>query len=159
MECATWALTVITFFMVIAAFQSVRATKKSVHGQFFFNILESYSSEPMYDAINLLIEWKDKNTFKIDENDDFFATWFEHTKHENPNEYKKIDQARRRVSQHFTNIFTYQELGFLNENEVKKLATKEQIDDLLIKVVKPLEKTISGDEDDPAFQFFENLHK
>jgi len=159
MECATWIMAIATFLMVIAAFLSIEDAKKSAHGQFFFNILESYSSESMYDAINSLIEWKNENNIEIENDDTFFATWFTIIKENNPNEFKEIDKARRRVSHHFSNIYTYHRLKFLNLEEVKKLAVKEQIDKLLIKVVKPLDETISGNREEPVFKFFEDLYK
>lgn len=148
---------IIVFFTAIAAFWSASSakkaaseTRKATQASLIADISNYYSSSEMLDAMHLLDGFKSHHR----EN---YADEFRNLRKRDYDSIRTIDHARRRVSHHFAKIHVLRELDLLDDNVVKKIATKGQVE-YLRTVVEPLEAALNADYDRSAFESLGNLY-
>lgn len=150
-------MVIILFFTVIATWHSANSakkaaseTRKATQASLIADIMYYYSSSEMLDAMLLLDGFKDQHK----EN---YADEFRNLRKSDYNSIRTIDHARRRVSHFFTKIHVLKKLDFLDDDVVKEIATKGQVE-YLRTVVEPLEAALNADYDRSAFESLGNLY-
>lgn len=67
----------------------------------------------------------------------------------------KEDLARRYVALHYHNIWVLQKRGILDTDDVKELAERRQIEEILLPLVEPLEK---DDYNTKMYDYFRGIY-
>lgn len=151
------AMVFIALITAIAAWLSARAakraateTQKATQASLTGNLLDAYSSQEMLDALLQLKSFKDSYG-------DNFADEFRHLRIRDYNAISEVDHARRRVSHFFSKIHTLKKLDYLDQQAVKAVATKGQVE-FFRQVVEPLEAALNVDYDHSAFESLGKLY-
>jgi hypothetical protein len=150
-------IVIILFFTVIATWRSARAakraateTQKATQASLIANLLDDYSSPEMLDAMLRLDEFKNLHG----EN---FADEFRRLRIDNYDLIHQVDHGHRRVSHFFNKIYILKKLEYLNDNAVKEVATKGQVE-FFRNLVEPLEAALNVDYDRSAFESLGKLY-
>jgi inorganic triphosphatase YgiF len=150
-------MVIISFLTAIAAWLSARAakraateTQKATQASLTASLLDSYSSPEMLDGMLRLNDFKTRHG-------DNFADEFRRLRRDDYDFIRDVDHARRRVSHFFSKIHTLKKLEYLNDNAVKEVATKGQVE-FFRHVVEPLEAALNVDYDRSAFESLGRLY-
>ena len=127
MEEWEWLILLIGVFAAagaaIAAWRSAKAAEKTNLAQILMQLTDAYGSPDMLSGMLRLRDWQSK--YRQD-----FAEKFAEMRND-PDKYAKIrqeDEDRRRYSHHFYKIWLLRDRGLVNEDFVRKVATRGQVD-------------------------------
>jgi len=135
----------------IAAWQSAKATGKTISAQIVMQITSIYRSSDMGKSVKNLHSWREKHPQD-------FAQLFEKGLSEPNNITEQLDDDRRRISHYFHQIKSLLDCGVVDEAFVKKLIKTDQVDTLL-DVVEPLENAKNPNYDHSTFNTFQKIYR
>ena len=133
-----------------AADRGAEATAKATKTQLLVSLLNSYSSDEMLDAMLILRAWTNSHGERS-------ADQFRRLRQDDYANIRSVDQARRRASHFFQNIYTLRTAGFLEDSDVRLVATKGQVE-FFREVIEPLEAAIGANYDRSSFEYFGGLY-
>ena len=150
-------MVIILFFTAMATWLSARAakraateTQKATKASLIASLLDAYSSSEMLVAMLRLNDFKTRHGGN-------FADVFRRLRTDDYDSIRKVDHARRRVSHFFNKIHTLKKLEYLNDDAVKEVATKGQVE-FFRHVVEPLEGALNANYDRSAFESLGRLY-
>jgi hypothetical protein len=130
--------------------QAVEAQVKAVKAQAIRETLHEYSQKEMRDDINCLFKWKDNHPGNWGQI--FRQIAWQNNRIEDVNE---VDLARRHIALHFHTIWVFKKRDILDEDDVKELAVRRNIEDILLPLVEPLEK---DDYDTGMYDYYREIY-
>lgn len=139
-----------TWLSAGAAKKAAKETQKATTASLIASLVDDYSSTEMLDSMLELSSFSNQHG-------DNFGDEFRSLRISNYNSIRIVDRSRRRVSHFFHKIHILQKLGYLDQNSVKEVATREQIQ-FFRQVVEPLEAALNPNYDRSAFESLGGLY-
>jgi hypothetical protein len=141
---------VAAFWAAREARQSAIETRRATQAALISELLDSYASPEMLEAMILLRRFYEEDRGN-------FAERFRNLRSSDWLKVKDIDHSRRRVSHFFGKIYRLWAAGLIEEQLVRVVATEEQVQ-FFREVLEPLEAALSIDYDRRAFEQLGQLH-
>jgi hypothetical protein len=121
-------------FAAIFSWRSTHIAKQTAKTNLALQIRNSYSSQEMFDSMVTI-----KHFFET--HGDESIQYYLNQKEYDPEDFKNIDQHRRRFVHLYHNIRILNNAGLLDEKIIKKIVMPEEVE-FLFKYVEPLDKTL-----------------
>ncbi len=142
---------VASLIATIAAWRAASATRSAVRTQIILEFFKRDAQKEFGEAINILWDFKNQS-------DDDIAISFDKLK-ASPNEWLKVDNARRVVHKFWLQLMHVKHAGLLKNEDFITVVFKHQLRTIL-EILEPLEKTKPGfGFSKPAFDEYRKIYE